>query len=275
MERGKDFCRHFAEFFGPAAKRFPDYVHLMYKHADWFWGLDADGKLVGPPAWWSTTALEKSHSKHKRKLRYKTCKGMPLKMRDIDGNVFVEKYAPHIKQLFMWQFRTYTWRWNLRQNGSVDMLKKLSITDIVNLYQCFDFPTNASDPLTESEINYLLGLPKDCKLHLTGRGCMDKSSRQVHVQVTYANQAAIDKITRWNAELQLDNCVTCSALLKKHHAQFKRSPEVVAREKKARLQHEQARVRQQVESTNLDMSFFTKVDGYETDDEWQAEESGE
>jgi hypothetical protein len=258
IRRGKKFCEAFKDFYGETAKRFPDYVHLMYQHADWFYGLDEHGVLIGPPAWWSTTGLEKSHSLHKRKLRYKTMHGMRLRVYDHDGKAKEISHMPSIYQLFQWRLRMYAWRWQDKLNSRKAKVYRVHVSDLVNLFKAFEFGTSAEQPLTEKEMGYLLSLPDGCAVHLDGYGDMP-ADLPVHVSVTLANQAAIDKIMQYNVGNGSGGTLNNSVLgrvANRHHAVFLRDPAAVSREQQHRFKQTVAKVERRCEREDLDLSFL-------------------
>jgi hypothetical protein len=255
MQKGKDFVKKFADFHGHQAKRFPDYLHLLYQHAGWFWGFDEAGKFVGPPAWWSTTGFEKSHSMHKRKLRYKTCHGMKLESTNADGEKEVITHYPAVYQLFQWRVRMYTWRWRALVMRNEKTLHDITVKDLVDLYSCFDFQASPDDPLTEEELVYMLALPEGSQLHLNGYGKLPADTPvNICVQVSFANQAAVDKITQDGQNK--DAIVKHGKLMRRHRADAYRPSEVVQAEKRRRRDAEQERVQQRMRLEGIDMSFM-------------------
>ena len=280
---GIAFAREYTDVYGEALARVPDYLHLLCYHADWFWGVDENGHFMGPPAWWSTTALEKSHSLHKRKLRYKTMHGMPVKFTDARGVVVTITHAPHIYQLFQWQIREYVWRWNGRLRETANE-RNVSLTDLSMLYRCCRFETTPDDPMVEEEICHMLCLPRGCSVHLIGRGklAMTKAetvpeptladplrvrevpqlAQKVHVQVSRVSQAALDVVTRSNNCLRgngavVDNVVVFGRISNRARAQFKLSPATVAGRKRRRVEAALAKGRAAAES--LDFSHISSA----------------
>jgi hypothetical protein len=268
---GVAFSQHYTDVYSARMVRVPDYLHLLCYHADWFWGVDESGHFRGPPAWWSTTALEKSHSLHKRKLRYKTLHGMPFKVTNSRGIVETITHAPHIYQLFQWQFREYVWRWNDRL--VVETFKRtITLTDIRMIYKCSDLRTTRDDPLTEAEICHFLSFPRGCSVHLIGRGRLNwiKAPRNdpngvfltapVHVTVSSANVAARNHVERHNDMIRgdgrvVDNLLEVRVMCKRARAQFTLP---AATQEAIRAQQGQKRVKLGDELTaGLDFSFMS------------------
>jgi hypothetical protein len=259
ISSGKNFVRKYHAMYCQDSRRYPDYMHLLYKHAEWFWGLDKDGKLVGPPAWWSTTGLEKSHSTHKRALRWKTCKGMKIRECNEDGEVQIITQHPGIYQLFQWRIRMYAWRWREHLLNRKAAVRRITVADVVMLFQMVEFGATAADPVGEDEVRYMMGLPDACTIHIVGYGKVPPTVK-INIHVTAVNRAAVDKIQAVSG-----STVQYKRMHRQHHAVALLDPEKVEQQRLRKFQKGHDKAAERAEHEGLDLSFLKQHDAADPD----------
>jgi hypothetical protein len=231
-----------------------DYMHLLSAHGNWFWGIGVDEggeptHILGPPAWWSTTGLEKSHSMHKRKLRYKTMHGKPVQILRADGQIALISNTPHIYQLFQWQIRTYVWQWHDQKKVTYDAPYLLTLADLNDVWTVYHPEVTAEEPLDEAEIVYALCLAPGTKCYLIGRGKLAAEFSNVHVKVSLYTQAVVDVLRSRNGSVT-------GVRKRRNHAQICWDAEVKMAYNKRRREATKGRVDAVVEKEGLDIKLF-------------------